>query len=79
MMTISGCILVSTVCPQIVWKTTFFEVEALVAGSKDYEKKLIGPRFVRRLGGIPGALARRELHMPDPAKPDGHKTDPGVP
>ena len=48
-----------------------FEVEALVAGSKDDEKKLIGPRLIRRLGGIPGALARRELHMPDVAKPDG--------
>ena len=33
-----------------------FEVEALVAGSKDDEKKLIGPRLVRRLGGVPGAL-----------------------
>ena len=50
-----------------------FEVEALVAGSKDDEKKLIGPRLVRRLGGIPGALARRELHMPDLAKPDGYQ------
>ena len=50
-----------------------FEVEALVAGSKDDEKKLIGPRLVRRLGGVPGALARRELHMPDLAKPEGHK------
>ena len=27
-----------------------FEVEALVAGSRDDEKKLIGPRLVRRLG-----------------------------
>ena len=50
-----------------------FEVEALVAGSKDDEKKLIGPRLIRRLGGIPGALARRELHMPDLAKPDGYR------
>ena len=50
-----------------------FEVEALVAGSKDDEKKLTGPRLVRRLGGVPGALARRELHMPDLAKPDGYK------
>ena len=50
-----------------------FEVEALVAGSKDDEKKLIGPRLVRRLGGVPGALARKELHMPDLAKPEGHK------
>ena len=61
----SSYILVSTVCPLRVWKTTFFEVRALVAGSKDDEKKLIGPRLVRRLGGIPSALARRELHMPD--------------
>ena len=36
-------------------------------------KKLIGPRLIRRLGGIPGALARRELHLPDLAKPDGYK------
>ena len=50
-----------------------FEVEALVAGSKDDEKKLIGSRLVRRLGGVPGALARRELHMPDLAKPEGYK------
>ena len=49
-----------------------FEVEALVAGSKG-EKKLIGPRLVRRLGGVPGALARRELHMRDLAKPEGYK------
>ena len=50
-----------------------FEVEALVAGSKDDKKKLIGPRLIRRLGGIPGALARRELHMPDLVKPEGYK------
>ena len=43
----------------------FLEVGSLVAGSKDDEKKLIGPRLVRRLGGIPSALARRGLHMPD--------------
>ena len=49
------------------------EVEALVAGSKDDEKKLIGPRLVRRLGGVPGALAKKELHMPDLAEPDGYK------
>ena len=35
-----------------------FEVEALVAGSKDDEKNLIRPRLVRPLGGVPGALAR---------------------
>ena len=50
-----------------------FEVEALVTGSKDDEKKLIGPRLVRRLGGVPGALAGRELHMPDLTKPEGYK------
>ena len=50
-----------------------FEVGALVAGSTDDEKKLIGPRLVRRLGGIPGALACREIDMPDLAKPDGYK------
>ena len=50
-----------------------FEVEVLVVGSKDDEKKLVGPRWVRRLRGIPGALARQELHMPDLPKPDGHK------
>ena len=52
---------------------SIFEVEALVAGSKDDEKNLIGPRLVRRLGGVPGALASRELHMPDLAKPEGYK------
>ena len=50
-----------------------FEVEALVAGSKDDEKKLIGLRLVRRLGGLPRALARREWHMQDLAKPGGYK------
>ena len=50
-----------------------FEVEALVARSKDHEKKLIGPRLARRLGGVPGALAKRELHMPDLAIPEGYK------
>ena len=45
-----------------------FEVDALVAGYKDDEKQLIGPRLVRQLGGVPGALARREMHMPDLAK-----------
>ena len=50
-----------------------FEVEALVAGSKDDEKKLLGPRLVCRLGGVPVALAKRESHMPDLAKPEGYK------
>ena len=73
MVTISSCILVSTVCPLESLEDHTFEVEALVAGSQDDGKQLIGHRLVRRLGGIPGALARRELHMPDFAKPDGHK------
>ena len=37
------------------------------------KKKLTEPRLVRRLGGVPGALTRRELHMPDLAKPEGYK------
>ena len=49
-----------------------FEVEAWVTGSENDEKKLIETRLVRRLGGVPGALARRELHMPDLAKPEGY-------
>ena len=32
-----------------------------------------GPRLVRRLSRIPGALARRELHMPGLEKPDRYK------
>ena len=52
-----------------------FEVEALVARSKDDEKKLFGPRLVRRLGGVFGALARRVLHMSDLTKPEGFKND----
>ena len=62
-----------TVLPSESLDDSTFEVEALVAGSKDDEKKLIGPRLVRRLGGVPGALARRELHMPDLAKAEGYK------
>ena len=37
-----------------------FEVEALVAGTKGDEKKLVGTRLIRRLGGVRGALVRRE-------------------
>ena len=40
-----------------------FDVDALVAGTKPDERKFLGPRVVRRLGGIPGALARRALKM----------------
>ena len=35
-----------------------FDVDSLVAGTKKEDKPLIGPRLLRRLGGIPGALAR---------------------
>ena len=45
----------------------------MVAGSKDDEKKLIGPRLIRPVGGIPGALGGRGLHMSDLAKPEGYK------
>ena len=50
-----------------------FAVEALAAGSKDDEKKLIGPRLLRRLGGVPSASATQELHVQDLAKPEGYK------
>ena len=46
-----------------------FAVEAFVAKPKGDEKKLIGPRLVRRLG----ALVRRLLHMPNLAQPEGRK------
>ena len=69
-MTISRCIRVSTVCALRVWKITLLKSRHWL---QDDEKKLVGPRLVRRLGGIPGALVRRELHMPDLAKPDGYK------
>ena len=73
-MTIFSCLPVSTVGPsESLDDYIFFEVEALVAESKDDEKKPIGPRLVRRLDGVPGALARRELLMPNLAKPEGYK------
>ena len=72
-MTISSCIRVSTVCPLRVWKVTLLKSRHWLQDPKDDEKKLIGLRLIRRLGGIPGALARRELHMLNLAKPDGYK------
>ena len=79
-MKIFSCTPVPTVCPLRVWTTFSFEVEALVAGSKDDEKKLIGPRLVRRLGGVPGALARRELHCTArPREIRRVQVNPGVP
>ena len=47
--------------------------DSLLDGTKNDEKKVIGPRLVRRLGGFLGGLARPELHMPDLAKPEGFK------
>ena len=55
-MTICSCILVSSVCSLRVLDDYTFEVEALVAGSKDDEKKLIGPRLFR------GLLRQRTWH-----------------
>ena len=55
-----------------IFSNPFFDGLPLEA-SKDDEKKLIGPRLVRRLGEVPCALAGRELHMPDLAKPEGFK------
>ena len=69
MMTISSCILVST----RVWTTTLLRSKPWLQDPRMMKKKLIGPRLVRRLGGVLGALARRELHMPDLAKPEGYK------
>ena len=72
-MTIPSCVRVSAVCPLGGWVISLLKSRHWFAGSEDCEKKLIGPRLIPRLGGIPGALARRELHMPDLAKPDGYK------
>ena len=49
------------------------EVEALVASTKPDDHKLTGLRLIRRLGGVLGALARRELNMLDLANDDGYK------
>ncbi len=42
-------------------------------GSRAEDKKLIGPRLLRRLGGIPGTLARRAFKPADLGKEDGNK------
>ena len=73
-MTIFSFILVSMVCPlRVLDDSAFWKSKPWVAGSKDDEKKLIGPRLVRRLGGVLGALGRRDLHMLDLAKPEEFK------
>ncbi len=49
------------------------DVEAYVHGTKADDMKLCGPSLLRRLGGIPGALERRELKAPDLAKDEGYQ------
>ena len=48
-------------------------MEAYAHGTKIDDRKLCGPRLLHRLGGIPGALARRELKPETLAKDDGYK------
>ena len=50
-----------------------YDVEAYIHGTKTDDRKLCGPRLLRRLGGIPGALARRELKPAELAQEDGYK------
>ena len=48
-----------------------WEVKAYVAGTKPEDRPLLGPRLARRLGGIPGALARRTLDFATLSAPEG--------
>ena len=48
-----------------------WEVQAYVAGTKPEDRGLLGPRLARRLGGIPGALARRTLDFATLSAPEG--------
>jgi len=48
-----------------------YDVESYVYGTKEDDRKVIGPRLLRCLGGVPGVLARRELKPVDLAKIDG--------
>ena len=50
-----------------------WDVETWVAGYKVEDRALLGPRLARRIGGVPGALARRELSTTDLSKPEGWK------
>ena len=50
-----------------------YDVQIYIHGTKADERKLCGPRLLRRLGGVPGALIRREIKPEDLAKDDGHK------
>ena len=51
-----------------------WDVETWVAGFKVDDRPLLGPRLARRIGGVPGALARRELNTVELSKPQGWKT-----
>ena len=50
-----------------------YDVETYIHGTKPEDRKVCGPRLLRRLGGIPGALARREIVPSDLTKDDGFK------
>ncbi len=48
-----------------------YDVEAQVHFTKTEDRWLRGPRLLCRIGGIPGALARRDLKPQDLAKING--------
>ena len=48
-----------------------WEVHTWSASHKADDKVLLGPRLARKLGGIPGALARRELKTETLSTPEG--------
>ena len=50
-----------------------WDVENYVHGTKIDERKLCGPRLLRKLGGIPGALARRKLKPEETSREEGWK------
>ena len=47
------------------------DLKAYVLGTRDLDRPLIGPRLLRRLGGLPGELIRREVTPESVAKEDG--------
>ena len=48
------------------------DLKAYVLGTRDTDRVLIGPRVLRRLGGLPGQLCRRSLDPSDLAVEDGY-------
>ena len=50
-----------------------YDVETYIHGTKQDDRKLCGPRLLRKLGGVPGALAGREITPEVLAKEDGYK------